>query len=113
MAQHEDVVVFYDNFDYLQKPRHQVIADHGVMYNYTTAKMVRGFQMPQGGLRQSMLHPDVVLKPDDLLKSKDIRHDSVWEQTSTFVIAEAIKRVYPEAIEKIFKGAEDHYPSMP
>lgn len=113
MAQHEDVVVFYDNFDYLQKPRHQVIADHGVMYNYTTAKMVRGFQMPQGGLRQSMLHPDVVLEPGDLLRSKDIRHDSVWEQTSTFVIAEAIKRVYPEAVKKIFEGAEDQYPSMP
>jgi len=59
MAQHEDVVVFYDNFDYLQKPRHQVIGDTGIMYNYTTAKMVLGFQMPQGGLRQSMLHPEV------------------------------------------------------
>jgi hypothetical protein len=38
MACHDDVVIFYDDFDYLQKARHQTIGDPGTMYNYTTAK---------------------------------------------------------------------------
>jgi len=39
MARHDDIIVYYDNFDYMQKVRHQAISDHGVMYNYTTAKL--------------------------------------------------------------------------
>jgi hypothetical protein len=68
--------------------------------------------MPQGGLRQFMLHPEVALQPGDLVNSNDILHGSVWEQISTFVIAEAIRRVYPEATEKIFKDSEDKYPYL-
>ena len=34
MARHDDVTVFYDNFDYLQKARHQIIRDPGTIYNY-------------------------------------------------------------------------------
>ena len=34
--------IYYDNFDYLQKVRHQIVGDHGIVHNYMTAKLVRG-----------------------------------------------------------------------
>lgn len=57
MGQLDDIAVFYGNFNYLQKVRHQIVGDHGEMLNYTTAKLVRGGmdRIPPGGLTQDML----------------------------------------------------------
>lgn len=72
MASHDDIVVFYDNFDFLQKSRHQIIGDHGTMYNYTTAKLVRAGEsrIPIGGLRQDMIRHDFNFCDEDILLSE-------------------------------------------
>jgi hypothetical protein len=68
MARHDDITVFYDNFNYLQRSRHQVLGDHGKMYNYTTAKLVQAGEsrIPLGGLRQDMIHNEMDFHADDI-----------------------------------------------
>lgn len=63
----DDITVCYDNFDYMQSVRHQIVGDHGKMYDYTTAKLMRqSFRIPEGGLYQSMLKPEVPLTYRDI-----------------------------------------------
>ena len=113
MARHDDVVIFYDNFDYLQKARHQTIGDPGTMYNYTTAKLVRAgdSRIPPGGLRQDMIHGDIELHLDDILKSDDFKHNKIWEDIQRFIIIRAIKAVYPQSVEKTY--SDNTKPTMP
>lgn len=113
MAQHDDIVVFYDNFDYLQKARHQIIGDYGKMYNYTTGKLVRAGEsrIPRGGIRQDMIHHDIDFQSDDILLSADFKYDKTWEDIQRFIIVSAIKRIYPQSVSKIYSNSSE--PTMP
>jgi hypothetical protein len=100
MARHDDIAIFYDNSDYMQKVRHQIVSDHGVMYNYTTAKLVRGgIRIPEGGLLQSMLNRELPIRYDeDILWSTDIDSDGLWKDIQKCLILTAINGVYPTAV---------------
>lgn len=114
MGQRDDIVIFYDNFNYMQQARHQVLGDHGIMYNYTTAKVVcGGIRMPEGGLHQSMLNRQFILKADDIIRSPDLKTDNIWKEIQRYLIFSAIKRVYPTAIENIYKDNTMNQLSMP
>jgi hypothetical protein len=115
MARHDDITVFYDNFNYLQRSRHQVLGDHGKMYNYTTAKLVQAGEsrIPLGGLRQDMIHNEMDFHADDILSSVDFKHDGIWETIQRFIIVRAIKHVYPHCVSKIYAEAKVSEPSMP
>jgi hypothetical protein len=116
MARHDDITIFYDNFDYMQKVRHQIIGDHGMMYNYTTAKLVRGgIRIPEGGLLQSMLNRELPIRcNEDILWSSDIESSDFWNDIQKCLIFTAINGVYPSsAVMKIYRGAENRRPSMP
>ena len=66
------------------------------MYNYITAKLVRAGEsrIPPGGLRQDMIHGDIELHSDDILKSDDLMHNKIWEDIQRFIIIRAIKSDY-------------------
>lgn len=114
MGRRSDIMVFYDNFNYMQKAHHQLISDHSKMYNYTTAKVVcGGSRVPAGGLRQSMLNRQFILKPEDILRSNDLKNDSIWSDIQRYLIFNAIKRIYPTAVDKIYKGGNVEQRSMP
>ena len=62
IGQSTNAVVAYDNFDFHEKVRHQVLGDNGMMRSVTTGKVFLGYDIPPEGLQQSMHHPDVSLK---------------------------------------------------
>ena len=114
MGRRSDIMVFYDNFNYMQKAHHQLISDRSKMYNYTTAKVVcGGSRVPAGGLRQSMLNQQFILKPEHILRSNDLKNDSIWSDIQRYLIFNAIKRIYPTAVDKIYKGGNVEQRSMP
>ena len=82
----------------MQKVRHQIIGDHGVMYNYTTAKLVRGgIRIPESGLFQTMLnrkHP--IDLQDDIFLSTDIESVATWKDIQKYLILTAIDTVVLE-----------------
>jgi hypothetical protein len=50
------ILVAYDNFDFQEDVRHQVLSDNGQMRFVTTGKVFIGRDIPDGGLRQTMLY---------------------------------------------------------
>ena len=59
----------YDNFDYREGVKHQLISNHAEMRSVTTGRVFRGADIPSGGLKKSMLHREVPLTIEDLLYS--------------------------------------------
>jgi hypothetical protein len=104
----------YDNFDYREGVKHQLISNHTEMRSVTTGKVFRGADIPSGGLKKSMLHREVPLTIEDLLYSPGT---AVYDQTTvsidTYVIAEAIRAAYPESVQSIFANSSITYPAMP
>jgi hypothetical protein len=83
------------------------------MYNYTTAKLVRAgdSRIPAGGLRQDMIHRDIELHVNDILKSDDFKHNRIWEEIQRFIIIHAIKSVYSQSVDMIHSNNTE--PTMP
>jgi hypothetical protein len=104
----------YDNFDYREGVKHQLISNHAEMRSVTTGKVFRGADIPSGGLKKSMLHREVPLTIEDLLYSPGA---AVYDETAAKIdacfIAEAIRTAYPESVKSIFSKSDIPYPSMP
>jgi hypothetical protein len=93
---------------------HQVSEKTGVMQSVTTGKVFLGHDIPDGGLRQAMLHENVPLDYKDILVSNGTRRDKVHNQISNFFIAEAIRGVYSEAVQQLYGTEFDaKYPRLP
>lgn len=103
----------YDNFDYREGVKHQLISNHAKMRSVTTGKVFRGADIPSGGLKKSMLHLEVPLTIEDLLYSPGAAvYDETAAKVDTF-IAEAIRTAYPNSVKSIFSNSDIPYPSMP
>ena len=104
----------YDNFDYREGVKHQLISNHAQMRSVTTGKVIRGADIPPGGLKRSMLHREVPLTKEDLLFAPGAaEYDEVAAKIDTYFITEAIRAVYPESVNHIFRKSDISYPSMP
>lgn len=104
----------YDNFDYREGIKHQLISNHAEMRSVTTGKVFRGTDIPSGGLKRSMLHREFPLTIEDLLYSPGAAiYDETAAKIDTFFIAEAIRSAYPTSVESIFSTSAIPYPVMP
>jgi hypothetical protein len=104
----------YDNFDYREGVKHQLISNHAQMRSVTTGKVIRGADIPPGGLKKSMLHQEVLLTKEDLLFSPGAyEYDEITDKINTFFIAEAVRAAYRESVKNIFYQSNVPYPSMP
>jgi hypothetical protein len=113
-GQQLDACVVYDNFDYHEGIKHQLISTHGEMRSVTTGKVFRGVDIPPGGLKKSMLHREVPLTIHDLLSSPGAAcYDEVSAEIDTFFIAEAIRTAYPGPVKVTFAKPDVSYPVMP
>ena len=72
-----NTIVVYNNFDYLQRVRHQTLRDTGTFYSRTTGKLVFGVYMPNGGLQQSMLRADIPIKFSDIAEAPGNLQDKI------------------------------------
>jgi hypothetical protein len=113
-GQQLDACVVYDNFDYHEGVKHQLISTHGEMRSVTTGKVFRGVDIPLGGLKKSMLHREVPLTIHDLLSSPGAAcYDEVSAEIDTFFIVEAIRTAYPGPVKAAFTRSDVFYPCMP
>jgi Family of unknown function (DUF6589) len=104
----------YDNFDYREGVKHQLISNHAEMRSVTTGRVFRGADIPSGGLKKSMLHREVPLTIEDLLYSPGAAvYDEIAAKIDAYFILEAIRTAYPESVKSIFSKSDSPYPSMP
>ena len=115
LSRKHDFCIVYDNFDYQERPRHQVIGDTGTFYSYITGKILRASCFPNGGLRRWMLRPDVPLRLKDVVEAPGHFFDDVQTRISTYFVAEAIRIAYPAEVAAVFDStiADIQYPRMP
>jgi hypothetical protein len=103
----------YDNFDYREGVKHQLISNHAEMRLVTMGKVFRGADIPLGGLKKSMLHYEVPLTIEDLLYSPSAAvYDKTAANIDTYFIVEAIRTAYPESVKSIFAKSNITYPTM-
>jgi hypothetical protein len=87
-GQQLDACVVYDNFDYREGVKHQLISNHAEMRSVTTGKVFRGADIPPGGLKKSMLHREVPLTIEDLLYSPGAaEYDETAAKIDTYFIS--------------------------
>jgi hypothetical protein len=112
-GQQLDACVVYDNFDYHEGVKHQLISTYGEIRSVTTGKVFRGVDIPPGGLKKSMLHREVPLTVHDLLSSPGAAcYDKVSAEIDTFFIVEAIRTAYPGPVNAAFARSDVSYPVM-
>ncbi|KAJ4189476.1 hypothetical protein NW759_016766 [Fusarium solani] len=112
-SQQLDACVVYDNFDYREGVKHQLISNHAEMRSVTTGKVFRGVDIPPGGLRKSMLHREVPLTIEDLYSPGAALYDETAAEIDTYFIAEAIRTAYPKSVKSIFAKSDNPFPAMP
>ena len=76
------------------------------MRSVTTGKVFIGRDIPEGGLRQTMLHSNTRLDyVQDVLLAPGVHEDKISADISTYFIADAIQRLYSKAVATIFSEA--------
>ena len=115
IGQRANLVAAYDNFDFHEKVKHQVMGDNGKMRSVTTGKAFIGYDIPLEGLQQSMHHPNILLRyGKDVLCAPGAQRDNIQADICTFFIADTIRRLYPKAIDQIWaENPGNHFPCMP
>lgn len=90
-------------------------AGHSVEYHaLTNAAYVICDELPATGLNQDMHDPTVQLHIHDIVTSPGITNsDGLDGQISASLISDAIKRLHPEAVKKVFQGQACDYPEFP
>ena len=115
IRQNINALVAYDNFDFHEKVKHQVLGDNGVMRSVTTGKVFLGHDIPLEGLQLSMHHPNILLRyGKDVLSAPGAQRDDIQTEICTFFIADAIRRLYPKAVGQTWAKSPDRdFPCMP
>ena len=80
-----DAIIVYDNFDYYEQVRHQHVGDHGDLKSVTSGKVIYGRHLPLTGLRQDMLHEEVLLRLKDVLMAAGNSYDDIQKQVRVFL----------------------------
>ena len=94
--------VAYDNFQYYQRVGAGRLGEFDDLRQYTTGKFYLGADMPEGGLRQDMLNPNIFLNDVNILDAQGNHYDDIQKQISNFFIIEAIRQAYPGAVDHVF-----------
>ena len=80
-----DIIVVYDNFEFQENVKHQIIGQQPELRSVTTGKIVGGANIPEGGLKQSMLNQSIGLKTKDVIDNNlGLYEDEIQVQLSTF-----------------------------
>jgi hypothetical protein len=111
LAEHKQFVVAYDNFNFQDTVRDQIIgSSKPLMRNLTTAIMVANPSLPLGGLWQrSLSYAERPLHFMDVLTSSGMRDDSTARAIARHFVAEAIRYQHPAAVRRVLAGI-DQYP---
>jgi hypothetical protein len=90
----------------------EIIGHTTQMRAVTTAVLLYCPDMPSTGLQQSMHDPTIPLRLDDIFRSPGISGSEHAPTITRALISDAIRRIYPAGVDKVFSGS-DQYPKMP
>lgn len=108
----EDSIMAYDNFEQMEGVKAQRIDDNIAFHSVTTGLVLRGSDIPRGGLTQNMLNRSSPLKIEQVLLAPGLRMDDLELRISRFFAAEAINNVFPEFFTSSHQGSITE-PPMP
>jgi hypothetical protein len=108
LAKLPQTVIAYDNFNFLDRVRDQVLgSSKPVMRNLTTAILVHHPEIPATGLQQSMLRTSHELRLSDFVQSPGLRRGRRDDKQFTrYIIADAIRKLHPDQILNIMGSKE-------
>src|SRR3954454_6534067 len=78
----EGAVTTYDNFEQVENVKAQRVDDNSSFHSVTTRELLRGADIPPGGLRQEMLDSGVRLTINECLFTPGNRPDELENQVS-------------------------------
>ena len=107
-------MVGYDNFDFKDTIRDELLGHKAKMRNLTTSWVMICPELPATGLTQDMHDPTIQLQTMDILNSPAVcGGDDIGPKISTYHIVEAIRKVHSRGLLVIYKDSELDPPSMP
>jgi hypothetical protein len=114
LARNPQTVVVYDNINFKDTKRDEVVGHKSHMCSMTTAAIILCPELPSSGLHQVMHNPTVPLRVHDIFSAPGISDDdSIGLDISRSLITDAIKRLHPSSVSRIFTDSDDSYPKMP
>lgn len=94
-------MIIFDNFEFQENVRHQVMGDTGTFHSHTTGLLVQGCQIPPGGLTQDMLGSRL-LDHADFSKAAGHVDNDVEQQITKYYIWEALQAAFPDELLHLF-----------
>ena len=85
-------LVVYDNFQFQENIKHQRIGDNATMKSVMTGKLIIGTDIPDGGLKQTLLDESVRLNSLDVFNAPGLHEDVTQLEISTYFIADTIRQ---------------------
>ncbi|KAH0542723.1 hypothetical protein FGG08_002862, partial [Glutinoglossum americanum] len=101
-CQSSDAVTAYDNFEQVEGVKEQRVGENDRLHSVTTGEVIRGIDIPPGGLRQDMLNPQAELRTGDIFFAPGNSQDTIEHQISRYFTVQAIRMAFPEATRSIF-----------
>jgi hypothetical protein len=107
------MITIYDIMNFKDRKRDEIVGHKETMRAMTTAALVLCPELPPSGLRQSMHNPTIPLVVDDIFNAPAISgmDGGIGLDISRSLIADAIKRVYADGVNMVFRHS--NYPQMP
>jgi len=105
----------YDNINFKETKRDQVVGHKSTMIAMTTAVIVKCPELPAEGLTQDMHNPTIPLSLGDILFSPGVSGNDggLGASITRDLIAEAVKALHPRAVRRVFSPVEGGPPTIP
>lgn len=82
LSRDQPAVIVYDNMNFKENTRHEILGHSAGMRAVTTASIVMCPQLPASGLNQSMHHPENPLRIDEIFDNLSRQGDDTGVQIS-------------------------------
>ena len=104
LGQRPDRITAWDNFEVNERIKHETFVRQSKFHSVTTGQVLKGREIPSGGLLKSWYNPHAPLDWERYLLSIGPCRDSLSDDITTFFISDAIKRAFPAEFNMIFKA---------
>jgi hypothetical protein len=94
----------------LDRKRDEYVGHRATMTAMTTATVVYCPYIPSGGLKQSMIDYTIPLDVKHIYR--DCGNRPYANEMSHYLIANAVRSLFPTAVDKIFKDSSVQFPEM-